>query len=126
MQKLLDDVRAFHLATDTPVQGAPGLPSVDRMMLRARLLREEYEELSDATAEGDIVEVADALADIIYICVGTALEYGIPLDRVWAEVQRTNMAKVDPTTGKVRRRPDGKILKPDGWTAPDVKGALGL
>lgn len=74
------------------------------------------------TREG-MVTVADALADIIVVCVGMALELGIPLDRVWAEVQRSNLAK-RAADGSVRRRPDGKVLKPDGWTPPDIERAL--
>lgn len=124
MKSLISDVRAFHVATDTPILDAPTVPVIERRLLRDRLLREEFNEFAQANDRGDIIEVADALADVIYVAVGTALEYGIPLDRVWTEVQRTNMAKIDPVTGKVRRRDDGKILKPEGWTAPDVAGAL--
>jgi predicted HAD superfamily Cof-like phosphohydrolase len=76
----------------------------------------------DGESFNDIIEVADALADIIYIACGTAVSYGIPLDDVFAEVHRSNMAKL--VDGKVIRREDGKIQKPDGWTAPDVKGVL--
>ncbi len=94
--------------------------------MRARLLDEEVREFHNALSEDDnIIELADALADIIYIVVGTALEFGIPLDRVWTEVQRSNMAKVDPTTGKAKHRVDGKILKPEGWTPPDIVAAFG-
>lgn len=124
MKSLLNDVRAFHEACDVPVLDTPTFPSRERIELRQRLLREEYLEWLAASAERDMVEVADALADMIYIIVGTALEFGIPLDRVWDEVQRSNMAKVDPETGRVARREDGKILKPRGWVAPDVAGAL--
>lgn len=77
-------------------------------------------------AAGDMEEIADGLADLIYVAVGAALEFGIPLDRVWAEVQRSNMAKVDAETGRVRKRADGKVLKPDGWTPPDIKSALAV
>jgi predicted HAD superfamily Cof-like phosphohydrolase len=75
-----------------------------------------------AESEDDIVEIADALADIIYIACGTAVSYGIPLNRVFDEVHRSNMAKL--VDGKVIRRADGKILKPDGWTPPDTKAAV--
>lgn len=126
MKTLLDDVRAFHVATDTPALDVPALPSTERRNLRASLIAEEAHETMNAMAAGDIVEIADGLADLIYVAVGTALEYGIPLDRVWAEVQRSNMAKVDPDTGKVVKRDDGKVLKPAGWTAPDIAGALAV
>lgn len=119
------DLRAFHEACDIPIRAEPSFPNQDRITLRADLLDEEHEELREAIEERDIVKVADGLADIAYIVLGTALEFGIPLDRVWAEVHRTNMAKVDPTTGKVRRRADGKVLKPEGWTPPDIAKVLG-
>ena len=124
MLKLLQDVRAFHEACDVPVATSLGFPSRERIELRQRLLREEYLEWIAASSERDMVEVADALADMIYIIVGTALEFGIPLDRVWDEVQRSNMAKVDPVSGRVKRREDGKILKPQGWESPRISEAL--
>jgi predicted HAD superfamily Cof-like phosphohydrolase len=103
----------------------PQVPSQDRQKLRYDLIVEEVvKELLPALVQEDLVQIADALADSIYVLVGTALEYGIPLDRVWAVVQRANMAKVDPTTGKVRKREDGKVLKPEGWTAPDIDAIL--
>jgi predicted HAD superfamily Cof-like phosphohydrolase len=64
------------------------------------------------------------MADSIYVIVGAAIEYGIPLSAVWDAVQKSNLAKRDPSTGKVRRREDGKILKPDGWKPPDIRAAL--
>ena len=73
-----------------------------------------------------MVEIADGIVDAIYVLAGCGVTMGIPLGEVWHEVQRSNMAKVDPETGKVRRRDDGKILKPEGWTPPDVKKALGF
>lgn len=124
MKSLLDDVRAFHVATDTPVLGAPCCPPPERAALRIDLLHEEFREVVQAIGAEDIEEIADGLADLIYVCVGTALEFGIPLDRVWAEVQRANMAKADPATGKVRKREDGKVLKPEGWIPPDIAAAL--
>jgi predicted HAD superfamily Cof-like phosphohydrolase len=92
--------------------------------LRLRLLEEEFQEFKDAHAAHDKVEMADALADIIYLAVGTANVMNIPLDKVWEEVQRSNMDKIDKTTGKVKRREDGKILKPEGWQGPQVEKVL--
>lgn len=123
MRSLLDDVRAFHEACGVPVLDAPALPE-NRIGLRLDILDEEHKEFRRAVERRDIVQVADALADVIYVAVGTALEFGIPLDRVWAEVQRSNMAKRDPATGKVRHRDDGKVLKPEGWTPPNIAAAL--
>jgi len=124
VRKLLDDVAAFHRACDVPVVATPTVPDWGRTCLRADLIREEMQETIDALAQKDIVALADGLADLIYVAVGTALEYGIPLDRVWDEVQRSNMSKVDSATGKVRKRADGKVLKPEGWTPPDIAGVL--
>jgi predicted HAD superfamily Cof-like phosphohydrolase len=124
MLKLLNDVRAFHEACDVPVFTKPQFPSRERIELRQRLLREEYFEWLSAITNRDMVEVADALADMIYIIVGTALEFGIPLDRVWDEVQRSNMAKVDPATGRVEKRADGKVVKPENWQGPRIREAL--
>jgi predicted HAD superfamily Cof-like phosphohydrolase len=118
------DVKAFHQATDNPVIETPGWPSQDRIDLRNRLLTEEYEEYLDAVGVGDLAACADALGDMIYIICGTAHEFGIPLEKVWDAIQAANMQKVDAATGKVRKREDGKILKPAGWTPPDIARIL--
>lgn len=123
MKSLIRDVRAFHEACDHPVLDAPRIVG-ERVVLRRELLAEEFYETMDALRVHDLEGVADGLADLIYVAVGMAVEFGIPLDRVWDEVQRANMAKVDPATGKVRRREDGKILKPEGWQAPDIAKAV--
>jgi predicted HAD superfamily Cof-like phosphohydrolase len=124
MNKLLDDVRAFLEACDQPALDKPQVPPYERQKLRWDLNREEFDELWVAWCRNDLVGIADAIADLIYVLVGMALEYGIPLDRVWDAVQRSNMAKIDPVTGKVRKREDGKILKPEGWQPPDIAGIL--
>ena len=116
------DVRDFHQAFGQRVGEKPELPDEDERNLRYSLLREEFEEYETAEINHDLVEIADALADIIYIACGTAVSYGIPLDDVFAEVHRSNMAKL--VDGKVIRREDGKVQKPEGWTAPDIKSVL--
>ena len=123
MKTLLDDVAGFHHACDLPVLAKPQFVP-ERAALRSALLVEECQETVDAMARGDMEKIADGLADVIYVAVGAALEFGIPLDRVWAEVHRSNMAKVDPQTGKVIKRADGKVLKPEGWTPPDIAGVI--
>ena len=120
MKQLIADVAAFHVACDVPIAAAPAVPGVDRVKLRIELIREEVtRELLPAMEAGDLPEIADAMADSIYVIVGAAIEYGIPLDRVWSLVQSANMAKVDPETGRVKKRGDGKVLKPDGWVSPN-------
>jgi len=116
------NVKDFHQAFGQRVGETPELPSKEERELRRKLLAEEYTEYVVAEYNNDIVEIADALADIIYIACGTAVSYGIPLDDVFAEVHRSNMAKL--VDGKVIRRSDGKVQKPDGWTPPDIKAIL--
>jgi len=116
------DVKEFHEAFGQRIGEKPELPSAEERCLRIRLLEEEFEEYMAGEGKDDIVEIADALADIIYIACGTAVSYGIPLDDVFAEVHRSNMAKL--VDGKVIRREDGKIQKPEGWTAPDIRSVL--
>lgn len=135
----LDQVREFHEAFDHPVRTTPNADVAERV-LRMNLIQEEVTELGEALdlfwVEDDMgnvlwrayahnphevntVEVADALADIDYVVQGAALTFGIPHDAVFDEVHRSNLAKVG---GPVRA--DGKKLKPEGWTPPDIAGVL--
>jgi predicted HAD superfamily Cof-like phosphohydrolase len=122
MSNWYTDVKDFHFAFGQRVGETPNLPDENEKHLRKVLLEEEFNEYIKAEADNDIVEIADALADIIYIACGTAVSYGIPLDKIFEEVHRSNMAKL--VDGKVLRREDGKVQKPVGWTAPDIKGIL--
>lgn len=125
MRNAILDVEDFHAACDLPNLHIPAIPSADRKALRIELIREEVNrELLPAMEADDIVEIADAMADSIYVIIGAALEYGIPLDMVWEAVQESNMSKVDATTGKVKKREDGKVLKPEGWKPPDIVAVL--
>ena len=116
------DVKDFQTAFGQRVGEKPELPDANERVLRMRLLSEEFEEYRNAEYDNNIVEIADALADIIYIACGTAVSYGIPLDEIFNEVHRSNMAKL--VDGKVLRREDGKIKKPEGWTPPDIKSII--
>lgn len=89
-------------------------------VLRHELILEEFIEFQDASIRGDLVEVADALGDMMVVIAGTAIAYNIDLPSVLSEIQRSNLAKIEPETGRVIRREDGKILKPEGWTSPEV------
>jgi len=113
------DVKAFHQKFGCYIGTKPGFPPAEITKLRTELVLEEFRELTDAMKTGDIVATADAFADTIYVLIGWALACGIPLDKVWEEVQRSNMLKEGGGT-----RADGKILKPAGWTPPDVEGAI--
>ena len=90
----------------------------EQFKLYLRLIREEATELLDAVAQDDKVEMFDAILDLIVVCIGAGHSAGFPLAAGWEAVIQSNMAKVDPDTGKVKRRSDNKILKPDGWKSP--------
>lgn len=123
MSNFYKSVAEFHQIFDHPIAKYPKLPDDDMRILRVNLLKEEFEEYMRGEENDDIVDIADALADIIYIVCGTALAYGIPLDRVFEEVHKSNMAKLDEN-GNVIRREDGKILKPAGWQPPNILNVL--
>lgn len=87
--------------------------------LRIKLIDEEAEEFAEAVRAGDVVEMVDALCDLLYVTYGAAVDLGVDLEPFFAEVHRSNMAKVGGY-----RREDGKWIKPAGWQPPDVKGLL--
>jgi len=115
-------VREFHEAFDIPIRDTPAA-DIGESDLRVRLLREEVREYSDAVAAGDLVEVADGLADIVYVVFGTALAHGIDLDAVLEEVHRSNMSKLGED-GRPLFRDDGKVLKGPRYFRPDIAGVL--
>jgi predicted HAD superfamily Cof-like phosphohydrolase len=84
------------------------------------LIREEHTELTEAVTNEDSVEVLDALVDILVVTIGAINSMGADGEAAWNEVMRTNFAKIDPETGKVRKREDGKVLKPEGWQPPQL------
>lgn len=94
--------------------------------LYKKLCDEEFKELCDAWEDNDVVEVADAIADLIWVLQGLALSIGIPQQAVWDEVARSNHAKIDADTGTVLKRADGKVQKPAGWSAPDIASILAV
>lgn len=110
------DVHAFHRVFDHPRNFTPVLQPADRVEARADWIDEEVRELRDSTT---IADQADAYIDIIYFAVGGLVEMGVNPENLWSIVHNANMAKVWPD-GSVRRREDGKIIKPDGWIAPDT------
>ena len=117
-------VAQFHASFGLPRRNAPTMDvPADLVELRVRLLAEEVDEFAAASAARDLVEIADALADLVYVAYGSAVTYGIDLDAVLAEVHRSNMSKLD-ADGRPVLRPDGKVLKSDRYTPPDVAGVL--
>lgn len=132
---IFDDVREFHRTFDLPKPQELDLyPSFALIELRVKLIKEEVQkELLPALEklktgedqEDTMVEVADGIVDSIVVLIGCAVSFGIPIEKVWNEVHRSNMAKVGPD-GTVIRREDGKVLKPPGWKNPDIRKALGF
>lgn len=84
------------------------------------LIAEEYKELTEAINNNDQLETLDALIDILVVTVGTIHSMGADAEGAWKEVMATNFAKIDKDTGKVRKREDGKVLKPLGWVSPEL------
>lgn len=88
--------------------------------LYKELVYEETQEWSEAIAHGNEVEELDAVLDMLVVLIGYGFSRGWPMVEGWQEVMRSNLSKIDPITGQVRRREDGKILKPEGWKAPGL------
>jgi len=93
----------------------------DQFNMYLSLIEEESQELANAIETHDQVGALDALIDILVVTIGAAHSMGADVEGAWQEVMRTNMAKIDPETGQVRRREDGKILKPEGWQPPNLE-----
>lgn len=119
------DVAEFHRTVGAVTQPRPTSISGDLLTMRKHIMNEEFnEEFIPALDKGDLVAIADGGIDSIVTIIGTLLACGIDPRPHWDEVQRTNMAKRDPATGEVKRRADGKILKPEGWTPPDLESII--
>ena len=113
------DVEEFFGAFGHARQGSPSWPDMGTTKMRMRLITEEYRELLAAVDDLDFAESIDAVADLIYVAIGLGITMGVDLGPIWDEVHRSNMAKAG---GPVRD--DGKQLKPEGWTPPDILGEL--
>ena len=87
------------------------------------LIKEEFDELYEAIVNKDIVEVADACADLKWVIEGLEHTLQIPQQEVWDEVARSNLSKISPT-GKVMKREDGKVMKPDTYSPPDIESII--
>jgi predicted HAD superfamily Cof-like phosphohydrolase len=106
----------FMTACDQTVDGF----NEKQFNMYVQLIGEETGELADAINEKDPVETLDALVDILVVTIGAIHSMGADAEGAWDEVMRTNAAKIDIDTGKVRKRGDGKVLKPEGWKPPDL------
>lgn len=111
-------VRSFHEKYGLPLATAPVLPSAKDRLRRARLIVSEAAEFVEAADVGDLVEMVDALADLLVVTYGAAIELGVDLEPVFAEVHRSNMSK---NGGK---DPGGKVLKGPAFCPPDIAAEL--
>lgn len=148
----LSDVAEFHETFNAPILAKPSIPATDRCTLRVSLLQEELNELKDAIEDNDLIEIADALADIQYVLSGAVLEFGLgdKFKTLFDEVQRSNMskacssleeakatqeayAKKDGTSSFIEqkedkylvyRQGDNKVLKSVKYSPADLKSIL--
>lgn len=143
-------VKEFHRLFRVSVGEEPGFLDADRQGLRNRLIQEEFDEYLEAVEEGDLPNIAKELADLLYVVYGTAVEHGIDIDKVFEAVHMSNLSKLAKcseceqstlsfraylnidcqnchNTGLVPiMRQDGKVLKSDRYTPPDIEKVLGL
>jgi predicted HAD superfamily Cof-like phosphohydrolase len=97
-----------------------GVRNQEQFDLYLKLIQEEVGELQTAVDNNNLVEQLDALIDIMVVTVGTVQSLGADGEGAWKEVMSTNFAKIDSLTGRVRKREDGKVLKPVGWRPPEL------
>ena len=126
LQDCIKDVRTFHDAFSIENEEKPkALISDNDILLRFNLMREENEEYFEAAKDGDLIEIADALGDMLYILCGTILKHGMQdkIEEVFTEIQRSNMSKLDKDGNPIYRE-DGKVLKSDQYFKPNIKAIL--
>lgn len=124
-KEIIGNVAEFHDAFNIKNNYEQTLLTHDEALLRFNLMKEENEEYFEAVKNNDIVEIADALGDQLYILCGTILRHGLQhkIEEVFQEIQRSNMSKLDKD-GKPIYREDGKVLKSDLYFKPNIKSIL--
>ncbi len=118
MSKQFTDVGVFLNAVGQVCAPKP-FPETPQSRLYKKLIVEEFAEFMEADIENDDVERIDACFDMIWVIIGYMKSRGWDCDGIWEEGAQSNLSKIDPKTGLVKRREDGKILKPEGWQEPD-------
>jgi len=115
---MLQDVANFHdtILQDMPAE-TPSLISLEYCIERGRFLTEEIDEFMEGVGESDMVKIADALADIVYVALGTAHKMGLPFEEIWAAVHIANMQK---QRGIIKRGKAVYAVKPSGWFGPEA------
>ena len=107
------DVKRFVDACDQ-------VPSDDNANLYVKLIEEEFNEFREAIEQNDVVEQLDACMDMIWVILGYCHMKKFKVQEAWDEVADSNLSKIDTRTGKVIKREDGKVLKPEGWKPPQL------
>tara|TARA_B100002052_G_C15750973_1_gene537720 strand:- start:282 stop:650 length:369 start_codon:yes stop_codon:yes gene_type:complete len=115
-----EKVKEFMTIFGQEVKTKPEFPSEKILDLRKKLIEEEYQELKDAIDDNDIIEVADALTDILVVTYGAGIAFGIDLDKCFEEVHRSNMSKLSDE-GKPIYNEYGKVMKGPNYSPPDIK-----
>jgi predicted HAD superfamily Cof-like phosphohydrolase len=126
MQKQIDSVKEFHTAfkighSETPIANL----GENKNILRYHLMKEENEEYLEAVQNNDLIEIADALGDMMYILCGTIIEHGLQykIEAIFEEIQRSNMSKLDESGNPIYRE-DGKVMKGPNYFKPDFSAIL--
>lgn len=114
MNKEQHMVELFHAKYGVTIRLKPTIVGEKVAYLRKKLITEEVTEICDAINRQDLVAIADALVDTLYVVYGTAVSYGIDLEPIFEEVHRSNMTKSDEI------REDGKVMKGEDWSPPDI------
>ena len=128
LNQAIEHVKTFHHAFMLPVRQEPMAHIPEKEMnLRFNLMKEENEEYLEAAQNGDIVEIADALGDMLYILCGTINAHGLQavMAPVFEEIQRSNMSKLD-ANGQPIFREDGKVMKSELYFKPNIAKAMGI
>mgnify|MGYP003704393939 CR=1 FL=1 len=121
MSKVFTDVQVFLSAVGQNCPSFPQKEVSEQANLYRNLIVEEFWEFQDAFKAKDDAEQLDACFDMIWVIVGYMKSRGWDCSAIWQEGAQSNLSKIDPTTGKVIRRDDGKILKPEGWQEPNFE-----
>ncbi|MCB0480369.1 MAG: nucleoside triphosphate pyrophosphohydrolase family protein [Flavobacteriales bacterium] len=126
VEKAIDYVKKFHVAFGVPVNDEPTVEVDEKLIeLRYNLMSEENAEYLHAAKNGDLIEVADALGDMLYILCGTIITHGMQhkIVEVYSEIQRSNMSKLDKDGNPIYRE-DGKVMKSELYFKPKIAEIL--
>lgn len=119
MNKIQEQVTEFHRAFEILEERTPTVPDLKTAALRIELIDEEFKEFKEALEDKNLVEIADALGDLLYVTFGAAISFGIDMEPIVDEIHRSNMSKVGG-----HKREDGKWIKPDTYSPADLEPLL--